>query len=226
MSKCSSVRSQFSEYLDGALTGVAMQGVAAHLESCRKCSTEFERWRSAQQMLTELGPAKAPADLALRLRVAVSQERANSSKQNIARWQMRWKNTLAPFLLQASAGFASTILLISSVGLLIGAVAAPEQASAGDEPLGNASSPHLLYSSLDATTPAIGDRDNPVVVEAYIDRSGRAYDYSIVSGPNDARTRSQVENQLLFSIFEPARFFGQPVRGLVVLSFSGVSVQG
>jgi hypothetical protein len=39
-------------------------------------------------------------------------------------------------------------------------------------------------------------------------------------------TRSQVENLLLFSRFEPARFFGQPVRGLAVLSFSGVSVRG
>jgi hypothetical protein len=31
---------------------------------------------------------------------------------------------------------------------------------------------------------------------------------------------------LLFSRFEPARFFGQPVRGLAVLSFAGVSVRG
>jgi hypothetical protein len=31
---------------------------------------------------------------------------------------------------------------------------------------------------------------------------------------------------LLFSVFEPARRFGQPVRGLAVLSFSGVSVRG
>jgi hypothetical protein len=31
---------------------------------------------------------------------------------------------------------------------------------------------------------------------------------------------------LLTSRFEPARFFGQPVRGLAVLSFSGVSVRG
>jgi hypothetical protein len=52
------------------------------------------------------------------------------------------------------------------------------------------------------------------------------YDYRIVSGPNDALTRSQVENLLLFSRFAPARFFGQPVRGLAVLSFSGVSVRG
>jgi len=226
MSKCSSVRAQFSEYLDGALTGVAMQTVASHLESCRKCSAEFARWRSAQQMLFNLGPAKAPADMALRLRVAISQEKMNSPKQNLARWQVRWQNTVAPFLLQASAGLASAILLIGTVGLLVGAVAAPEVAAAGDEPLGNASNPHFLYANLAATASAIGDRDNPVVVEAYIDGSGRAYDYQIVSGVNDARTRSQIENQLLFSVFEPARFFGQPVRGLVVLSFSGVSVQG
>lgn len=226
MSKCSGVRSQFSDYLDGAITGVAMQKVAAHLESCHKCSAEFERWRSAQHVLADLGPAKAPADLALRLRVAISQEKTRSTKQNLARWQMRWQNSVAPFLLQASAGFASAILLIGTVGLLVGAVAVPEPASAGDEPLGNASSPHFLYSNLDATTPQIGERDNPVVVEAYVNGSGRVYDYHIVSGPNDARTRSQVENQLLFSIFEPARFFGQPVRGLVILSFSGVSVQG
>jgi anti-sigma factor RsiW len=226
MSKCSSVRAQFSEYLDGVLTGVAMQGMAAHLESCRKCTAEFNRWRSAQQMLADLGPAKAPADLALRLRVAISQEKTNSPKQNLARWQVRWQNTVAPFLLQASAGFASAILLIGTVGLLVGAFAAPESASAGDEPLGNASSPHLLYSNSAANLSSIGDRDNPVVVEAYVNGSGRVYDYEIVSGPRDAHTRSQVENQLLFSVFEPARFFGQPVRGLVVLSFSGVSVQG
>ncbi len=226
MSKCSSVRSLFSEYLDGALTGVAMQDMAAHLESCRKCSAEFGRWRSTQHMLADLGPAKAPADLALRLRVAISQEKTHSPKQNLARWQVRWKNTVAPFLLQASAGFASAILLIGTVGLLVGAVAAPESAAAGDEPLGDASGPHFLYSNLAASTSAIGDRDNPVIVEAYINGSGRVYDYAIVSGPNDAHTRSQIENQLLFSVFEPARFFGQPVRGLVVLSFSGVSVRG
>jgi anti-sigma factor RsiW len=226
MSQCSSIRSQFSEYLDGALTGVAMQHVAAHLESCSKCSDEFARWRNAQHVLANLGPAKPPADLALRLRVAISQERTHSTKQSLVRWQMRWQNTVAPFLVQASAGFASAILLVGTVALLVSAVAAPEPASARDEPLGNASSPHFLYSNLAANPGEIGDRDNPVVVEAYVNGSGRVYDYQIVSGPTDSHTRSKVENQLLFSIFEPARFFGQPVRGLVVLSFSGISVQG
>jgi hypothetical protein len=65
-----------------------------------------------------------------------------------------------------------------------------------------------------------------VTVEAYVNGQGEVYDYRIVSGPTDAVTRSEVENLLLFSRFEPARFFGQPVRGLAVLSFSGVSVRG
>jgi hypothetical protein len=63
-------------------------------------------------------------------------------------------------------------------------------------------------------------------VEAYINGSGQVYDYRIISGPSDEATRSQVENLLLFTVYEPARFFGQPVRGLAVLSFSGVSVRG
>jgi hypothetical protein len=59
-----------------------------------------------------------------------------------------------------------------------------------------------------------------------VNGDGEVYDYRILSGPTDATTRTQVENLLLFGRFEPARFFGQPVRGLAVLSFSGVSVRG
>ncbi|HEX3436054.1 MAG TPA: zf-HC2 domain-containing protein [Pseudacidobacterium sp.] len=226
MSTCSSVRSQFSEYLDGSLPGVAMQKVAGHLESCGKCSIEFDGWRSTQRMLADLGPAKAPADLALRLRVAISQEKSHTPKQSFTRWQMRWQNTIAPFLLQASAGFASAVLLIGTVAFLVGTVADPVQAAARDEPLGNASGPHFLYSNLAAVPADMNGHDTAVIVQAYIDGAGRVYDYRILSGPTDERTRAQVENQLLFSVFEPARFFGQPVAGTVVLAFAGVSVQG
>lgn len=67
---------------------------------------------------------------------------------------------------------------------------------------------------------------NSVVVEAYVNDQGRVYDYRIISGPNDAVSRAQVENLLLFSMFEPAHIFGEPVRGVAVVSFSGISVQG
>jgi anti-sigma factor RsiW len=223
-SPCQKTRSQLGDYLDGAVTGVAMQRIAAHLEACGNCAAEFEGLRSTQASLASLGPVKPPADLALRLRVAISNERARTPHNLLTSLDVHWRNTIAPLLLHASAGFASTILLLGTVALLIG-MFAPEPLAARDEPLGRASGPRFLYSTVEAENVVIGARDNPVVVEAYVDGIGRVYDYRIVSGPSDPDTRSVLENLLLFSVFEPARSFGQPVRGLAVLSFTGVSVR-
>ena len=222
---CAKIRSQFSCYLDGAVDGIAMQRIAAHLHNCVECAEEFEGLCSAQSALASLGPIKPPDDLALRLRVAISNERSRTPTNLLASAELRWRNNIAPILLQASAGFASTILLVGTVALLIGMFARPEPLVARDEPLGMASSPHFLYSAVETGGVAIGARDNPVVVEAYIDGIGRVYDYRIVSGPSDPGTRSKLENLLLFSVFEPAKSFGQPVRGLAVLAFTGVSVR-
>lgn len=129
--------------------------------------------------------------------------------------------------MQASAGFASAVLLLGTVIVLVGMFTQPESVQATrDEPLGMATAPHFMYLWGGAGSDDIGAVSSPVVVEAYINGEGQVYDFRIVSGPTDQATRSQVENLLLFSQFEPARFFGQPVRGLAVLSFSGVSVRG
>ncbi len=84
----------------------------------------------------------------------------------------------------------------------------------------------MLYSIGGSGNNDIAALSGPVVVEAYVNGQGAVYDFRIVSGPNDPQTRAAVQNLLLVSKFEPARFFGQPVRGLAVLSFSGVSVRG
>jgi anti-sigma factor RsiW len=231
MTVCTVVRADFADYLDGRLTGHQMQSIGSHLRECAECTAEFE---AEQQMLRALaslgsigGDVREPDNMVLRIRVAVGQARAQSAHNQVARWRMAWQNSLGPFLLQASAGFASAVLLLASVTLLVGMFARPEPASAQDEPLGMRSAPRLRYHSGAAPdVDQIGAVNGPVVVEAYVNGSGRVYDYRIVSGPNDAATRSQVENLLLFSVFEPARFFGQPVSGLAVLSFSGVSVHG
>ena len=227
MSGCSEVQERFTEYLDGRLNGREMQLIAAHLEDCRDCSREWVSLRQMQVSLAALGPVPEPEDLLLRIRVAVSQERARSRQSFFHGWNLAWKNTVGPFLLQAGAGFASAVLLLGSIIVLITMFALPEVAQATkDEPLWNPTAPRLLNWSTGAVDPQIGDLSGPVVVEAYINSDGWMYDYRIVSGPNDEATRSQIENLLLTSHFEPARFFGQPVRGLAVLSFSGVSVRG
>jgi len=110
---------------------------------------------------------------------------------------------------------------------LVGMMARPEMAQAtGDEPLGNATAPRLLYMASGGSSTSQINLPGPIIVEAYVNGQGEVYDYRIVSGPTDTITRSQVESMLIGSRFEPARFFGQPVRGLAVLSFAGVSVRG
>jgi len=227
MNGCDEVKARFTEYLDDQLTGREMQRIAAHLEDCRECAQEWASLRHAQALLAELGPALEPENLLLRIHVAVSQERARSRKSPFEGWNLAWRNTVGPFLLQASAGFASAVLLLGTVIVLVTMFTQPEMAQATkDEPLGNPTAPRLVSLSSGAGNNQIGALSGPVVVEVYINGAGQMYDYRIVSGPTDEATRSQVENLLLTSVFEPARFFGQPVRGLAVISFSGVSVRG
>jgi anti-sigma factor RsiW len=223
VSKCAQLREQFSAYLDGAVTGAVMHEIAAHLEVCSGCSGEFAQWRNAQSLVSSIGPAKAPENLGLRLRVALSQERANTIEEKFARGRVRWENTFLPLMWRVTAGFASTVALVGGVALLM--FAYPGAALAGDEPLGMASSPRFLYTAPEPAE-AVADGNNPVVVQAYVNGEGRVYDYKIISGNTDSKTRAQLEDTLLFSVFAPAQVFGQPVRGTVLLSFSGVSVRG
>jgi len=225
VNQCAYCRQEFSGYLDGAVTGAVMQEIAAHLEACSGCAVDFAKWRNAQSLVSSLGPAKAPPNLALRLRVALSQQAANTAEEKISRGRLRWQNTFRPLVWQFTAGLASTVALLGAVALLIGMFASPEPLLARDEPLGMATNPRFLYTSLE-TAGAIGDRDNPVVVEAFVNGEGRVYDYTIVSGNTDLKTRGQVEDMLLYSVFAPAQVFGQPVRGTVILSFAEVPVHG
>jgi hypothetical protein len=128
-------------------------------------------------------------------------------------------------VLQVSAGFAGTIVLLGGIMLLLGMVAAPEPVMANDEPLGALTTPHYLYSAV-MPRPIVTRNDATVVVEALVNSQGRVYDFNIVSGPTEATVKTQISDQLLLSVFEPARVFGAPIRGRVVLTFSGISVQG
>ena len=222
---CDSIRSSFSTYLDGAISGHQMQAIARHLEFCEDCKREFDGLRAMQQSLASLGPAKAPADLGMKLRLAISHERAAMKSSWKDSFSLRWENTLRPLLVQASAGFAGSVVLVGGIMLLLGMVAAPEPVMANDEPLGAITVPHYLYSAVSPHA-ITTNHDVPIVVEAYVNEQGRVYDYNIVSGPVDATVKNQVVDQLVMSVFQPASVFGSPVRGRVVLTFAGVSVRG
>jgi predicted anti-sigma-YlaC factor YlaD len=225
MSACSHIQEQFSRYLDGDVPGTEMLKISKHLQKCTTCAGEFAAWRKSQNLISALGTTKVPDDLALRLRVAISQESRNSTRERLGRFHMRWQNTFQPFLLRAGAGFASAIFLVGTAAMLVGTFTSPEPVEANDVPLQISSAPRLLYSSFQPGEP-LGDRGNPLVLQVFVDGHGRVYDYKVLSGQVDAGTRASIDNLLLFSVFAPARSFDQPVRGTTLMSFSGISVNG
>jgi hypothetical protein len=222
---CRKCQSSFSAYLDGAVSGQQMQKIAQHLESCAECSQQFTALRTMQRSLAALGPARAPVDLGLKLRLAISHEQAKRESNWLDTLSVKWDNAVRPMLVQVSAGFAGAVLLVGSIGLLLGMVAAPEPVMANDEPLGAMTAPHYLYSPVSPSA-IVTDHDSVIVVEAYVNAQGRVYDYKIVSGSDDPAVHRQVVGQLMMSVYEPASVFGSPVRGRVILTFSGISVHG
>ncbi len=222
MTSCTATQGSFSEYLDGAVSGVEMQSIAAHLDGCKECSLEFARWRGLERLLAGVGPAKPPSDLGLRLRVALSQERARTLQSRLDGWQLYWQNSMGPMLARGAAGLGTAIILLSALGFMVGAVAAPP-AVAANEAADSTSTPRFLYrvGGMDSRVTF----DQPVMVEVQIGKSGRVYDYRIVSGTPSAQVREQLGNFLLMSHFTPALFYGIPVHSHAILAFAGTTAR-
>ena len=222
--KCGDVKELFSPYLDGQVSGVEMQSLSRHLQECPRCTREYAALQRAQQLLAGLGPKKAPADLALKLRVAVSQEVAQARRPRYQGLLVRIENALNAFMVPATAGLVSAVLIF---GLLLGFFALPGQlqASSGDVPLMLYTAPQLEQTMFGTTLSSTGD--DSVVIEAYVDANGRVEDYRILSEPEDAGSvLPEVKKILIFTTFRPALSMGRPTPGRAVISFSKISVKG
>ena len=219
---CEQAGSLLSPYLDGVLNGREMRAVYEHLAVCDWCRRHFAGLRQAQQLTVSLGPRRAPADLPLRLRLALSQELAKSPKSYWRDLSIRAAHVRQAFLMPITAGLVSAFVLLA---LVIGFFALPTPMAANDIPTVLYTPPQLRSSPVGFGSGAAGTET--IVVEAYIDASGRVQDYRVLSGPRTvSQYLPQLNNLLIFSVFRPATAFGKPVSGKVVLSFAGVSVTG
>lgn len=221
---CAEIRQLFSPYLDGRVSGSEMRALTRHVEQCDGCAREYAATERTQRLLASLGPMKAPADLALKLRVAISREAAQKRRPRFEGVLVRLSNALNAFMVPATAGLVSAVLFF---GLLLGFFALPAElrASSGDVPLMLYTGPRLEQSAFGASLGNMGD--DAVVIEAYVDANGRVEDYRILSQPDDAKAvLPQLKNLLIFTTFHPALSMGRPTTGTAVLSFSKVSVKG
>lgn len=219
---CGQAKLLMSPYLDGAVTGRQMRALSQHMEDCGACSQEYAGLCQTQQLLNRVGRRKAPADLALKLRVSVSQEIARSRRPFLDSALVRLSNAINAVMVPATAGLASAVVVF---GLLMGFMALPLQAGSPDVPLVIGTDPHLQEMSFGATLDSI--HEGSLVIDVDVDSQGRVQDYHILSESDTSPDLlPQVKNMLLFTRFRPATSYGRPTSGRAVLSFSKISVKG
>jgi hypothetical protein len=211
-----------SSYLDGAVTRSQMAQMDEHLRTCLECATRFASVQRTQSLVASLGRKPAPPELALKLRVALSQELANSHRSRWERLQVRWENAFNAIMVPATAGALATLIVF---GMLI-SILWPTQVRASNDVPTMLYTPAELKSTPFELSMGVANADS-LVVEAYVGPDGRVLDYRILSAPEDAEAvLPQLKNMLIFATFQPATAFGQPTSGRVILTFSKVQVRG
>ena len=84
MNGCNAMQAKFTEYLDGRLSGREMQArrrPSGELPGCARANGS--RLQEMQSSLAALGPVPEPEDLLLRIRVAISHERARRRQSRL-----------------------------------------------------------------------------------------------------------------------------------------------
>jgi hypothetical protein len=222
--KCAEAQGLLSPYLDGAVTGAEMQAVQRHLDECASCMREYRALRQTQQVLMSVGRVEVPADLGLKLRLAISREAAETRRPRFEGLLMRVENTAKAFMVPATAGLACALLIF---GLVTAILAMPDEVQANnqDVPLVLNTGPELQQSGFGTTLSSMNT--DSLVIEAYVDAHGRVQDYKILSDPGESQELlPQVKRMLIFTTFRPAMSMGHPISSRAVLSFSRISVQG
>jgi hypothetical protein len=181
--KCAEAKPMFSPYLDGAVSGTEMRALGLHLQQCSQCHREYALLRQSQDLLAKVGRRKAPSDLSLKLRVAISREAAAAKRPPFEGVVVRLQNMLNAFMVPATAGMVAAIAIF---GFVMGLTLPELQArNTNDVPLMLYTGPELQESFF--TTSLSSVNDDSLVIEAYVDATGRIQDYRILSDSDNSQ---------------------------------------
>jgi len=220
--KCSEAKPLMSSYLDAEITRSQVSALQEHLQSCSDCSQRYQVLRRTQALVAALEHEPAPADLALKLQIALSREIANSRR---SRWQImrvHWDNVFHALMVPATGGLVTTVL---TFGLLINLLMPAAIPGTNDVPTTFYTPPELQSTPFEMAVD--GGRSEPLIVEALVGPDGRVQDYRILSGgETGSATLANLKNMLIFATFRPATSFGRPTTGRTILAFSNFQVKG
>ena len=224
--QCPEAKQLFSPCLDGAVTGMQMLGMQDHLSSCAHCAKEYQLLRQTQRLLQNAARPKVPADLGLKMRLAISREVALAKNPPFQGLMVRFQNAMNAFMVPATAGFLSALVIFAIAMAYFVVPSSLLANNSYDVPLVMVNTaPELQQSAYDMTSSTINA--DSLVIEAYIGSNGRVQDYRILSDPPESqKLLPQVKQMLIFTTFRPALSMGQPTSGRAVLSFSKLSGRG
>jgi hypothetical protein len=212
---CVEIRSYFSDYLDGLCPPDVLRSIRFHLIYCVPCQEELESWEALRAELRALPRHHVPPDLALRLRVELSQR---LHRNLLMRLWVHLENALRPLLLPASGGVLAAMVCFI---LFMGSTVVPTS-HAPDVPLQLVTPPRVdRLAPIDFTTD-----EKPLVLVTKIDAGGRVRSYRLLSGPSSPELIQHLDRMIYFSTFRPATMFGRPTDGQVVLSLRRITVRG
>lgn len=219
--RCTEARPLFPLYLDSAVTGVEMHAISEHMKGCGDCCTEYKKLENTRLLVSQLGRRPVPPNLGLKIKLAISHERSRNWRSMLRSYAVRLENAMNAFTVPATAGLLTAVIFF---GTLIGCFRLPQQSADDVVPAGLSNFPARLQTPIDDS--GLNDLTMPLLVQVYVDASGKVQSYSIVSGPDNASVRSELNRKLFFANFDPAYEFGQPVAGTTVMSFFKVNVRG
>lgn len=237
---CGRVIRYLPGYLDGALPESLdperHASIGSHLDTCPCCRRELERYRRIQRMMSVTRRPLPPADLGVRILLAVSNARALGGwggrlRRAKDRLELMLENIFEPVALPATGGVLVALLVFALVYQVLGA-GMPVSAATPDSPT-NLLQPARLevlagfqMSRLEEMMRTGGQ--HPLLVEAMVNAHGQAVSYRVISGQHvDENMQRELDQVLFFSRFRPQMNFGRPTSGgHVVLSFSQIRVRG
>jgi TonB family protein len=218
---CSEAKRLFSPMLDSTLESWEERTLNAHMGECASCANQYAALRRTKWMMATMSAHQAPPEMALRLKVAISQELAQGRS---SRWDgvlVWWENALNAVMLPATVGLLSAVLIF---GMLIGVLVPAHLSIPNDVPT-------KLYTPPEMTSAPFGlssgtGNGDAILVEVVIDSHGRVQDYRVLNSSGDGELSPEMKNALIFTQFRPATSFGLPTSGRVVISFSNINVGG